>query len=93
MRRTCVRRRTALIALMCTVGLPALGPVAHSLAADGPRPRRTYVVRSGDTLWSIAARAVGPDSDPRPSVEAIERANSLPNATVQPGQSLVIPGA
>jgi Tfp pilus assembly protein FimV len=51
------------------------------------------VVRSGDTLWSIARR-VSPSEDPRPIVDAIAGANPVnpvaPGALV-PGQTLVIP--
>jgi Tfp pilus assembly protein FimV len=48
---------------------------------------QTYVVRPGDTLWSIAA-AIAPDSDPRPVVDALRDANGGPN--LQVGERLVI---
>ena len=43
-----------------------MAPVAH----------RTYVVRDGDTLWSIATR-VAHGGDPRPLVDAIEAENDV----------------
>jgi LysM repeat protein len=48
------------------------------------------VVRSGDSLWSIAQLETG-DADPRPLVDAIVAENHLPGAAVVPGQRLVIP--
>jgi hypothetical protein len=45
----------------------------------------TYVVRSGDTLWSIA-RQVRPAADPRAVVD--ELAVRVPGGALQPGQQL-----
>lgn len=53
-------------------------------------PSRTYVVRPGDTLWSIAER-LRPGADPRPIVDAIERANGVSAGELVPGQALRIP--
>jgi len=50
-----------------------------------------YVVRPGDTLWTIAARLSGPSADPRPMVDAIARANHL-GGSLPAGTRLVIPG-
>ncbi|HSD48607.1 MAG TPA: LysM peptidoglycan-binding domain-containing protein [Actinomycetota bacterium] len=93
MRRTRVRRRRlgVLLAGALVVGLWS-GPVANAL---GPaRAVRdvdtTYVVRKGDTLWSIAAR-VAPGQDPRSVVDAIAAANDVPAGALVPGQTLSIP--
>jgi LysM repeat protein len=51
---------------------------------------RTYVVRSGDTLWSIAAR-FAPSTDPRIVVDAIAAANGVDPGALVPGQQLSIP--
>jgi nucleoid-associated protein YgaU len=48
-----------------------------------------YVVRPGDTLWSIA-RGVQ-DGDPRPLVDAIQAANRADPGALVPGQVLIIP--
>jgi nucleoid-associated protein YgaU len=48
------------------------------------------VVRSGDTLWSIA-RATSPGDDPRPVVDSIAAANGIDPGSLVPGQVLVIP--
>jgi hypothetical protein len=67
--------------------------VAPGLArGDGPdrpaAPRVTYVVVSGDTLWSIARR-VAPDRDPRPVVDHLIEVNHL-GGGLQAGQELSI---
>ncbi len=51
---------------------------------------RTYVVRSGDTLWSIAAR-FAPSTDPRVVVDAIASSNDVDPGALVPGQQLSIP--
>jgi len=51
-----------------------------------------YVVRPGDTLWSIAGR-VAPGEDPRATVDSIARVNDLDPGALVPGQPLLIPSA
>jgi nucleoid-associated protein YgaU len=71
------------------------GPVAQAFGgAEAPEPvsMSSYVVRSGDTLWSIAER-VAPGRDPRPLVEAISEANRVDAGALVPGRTLVIPVA
>jgi LysM repeat protein len=51
--------------------------------------RQTVVVRAGDTLWSIAAAHYA--GDPREGVWKLEQRNGLPDATLTPGQRLVLP--
>ena len=92
MRRTYVRRRLVALALLVTVlaiGAPAAARVVHP--ERGPATA-TYVVRPGDTLWSIAGR-VAPDQDPRAVVDAIGAANDLPGEGLVPGQALQVPAA
>ena len=50
-----------------------------------------YVVRGGDTLWSIAAREYGSGADLRRAVFEIGGANGLRSSSVQPGQQLTLP--
>jgi len=76
--------RLLLIALAVAV---AWAVVARASTAAGPE--RSYVVESGDTLWSIAARAYG--GDPRRGVWKLERRNGLDGETIRPGQLLVLP--
>ncbi len=54
-------------------------------AVDG-RPD-SITVRSGDTLWSIAA-TVAPERDPRQVVADLERINQLRSPVLVPGQLL-----
>ena len=90
MRRTYVRRRLVALALLVavlTLGAPAAAGVLHP--SPGPATV-TYVVRPGDTLWSIAT-AVAPADDPRAVVRAIGAANDLAGAGLVPGQALQVP--
>lgn len=68
-----------------------------SLAQAGPpgSTRRvavhSYVVRTGDTLWSIAQRVSERDADPRGLVQRIAEANGVDAGYLVPGQTLRIP--
>jgi LysM repeat protein len=61
--------------------------VAHPSSGSGPK--RTYVVKPYDTLWSIAASHVG--GDPREAVWNLEQRNHLAGATITPGEKLILP--
>lgn len=97
MRRTRVRPAARLVLAGALAAVAASG-VSRGLEAragvgvDGVMPAmsRTYVVRPGDTLWSIAER-LRPGSDPRPLVDAIARVNGVSAGGLVPGQSLRIP--
>ena len=102
-RPTRIRRRR-LVALIVAVALfaaatagRALLGAAASVEPSSPPPvdtpasspaGETYVVRPGDTLWSIAA-AIAPDSDPRPVVDALRDANGG-RPELQVGERLVV---
>jgi LysM repeat protein len=96
MGRTHVRRRR-LVALAVVLGVTGVlsGQVANAVGvggSGGAGPARTYVVRPGDTLWSIA-RSSSPSDDPRLVVSAIRAANDVDPAALVPGQQLSIPSA
>jgi nucleoid-associated protein YgaU len=91
MHRTYVRRRfvtTLVVAVLAGAVTPAVAG-AFAAPALAPVTQRTYVVRAGDTLWSIAAR-LSPGRDPRPVIESIERANHIDPGHLVPGRRLVI---
>jgi len=87
------RRRLALGAVILGLTGALLGPVGHGLVAATPRhvPHVRYVVRPGDTLWSIALERGPTGADPRVVVDAIERENGVGPSTLAPGRLLLIP--
>jgi nucleoid-associated protein YgaU len=62
--------------------------VAARQSSGAGHPQR-YLVRPGDTLWSIASRHYA--GDPRAAVWSIERGNDLRGAAIWPGERLVLP--
>jgi LysM repeat protein len=75
-----------LLILVCVAAV-AVGLAARG--SSGAGPKRTYVVRPGDTLWSVAQRAYA--GDPRQGVWELQRRNHLASATIVPGEKLVLP--
>ncbi len=94
MSRTGVRRRrialAGTVAAICALGAGPLGRAIAPAETARPVAEHRYVVRAGDTLWSIATR-VAPQEDPRAVVDSIETANGVDGASLVPGQSLVVP--
>jgi LysM repeat protein len=77
----------ARIVIVILVAAVAWAVVARDTGASGPE--RSYVVRPGDTIWSIVeARYAG---DPREGVWKLQRRNELDGTTIVPGQRLVLP--
>ena len=72
--------------LLCVAAL-AVGLVARG--SNGAGPKRTYTVRPGDTLWSVAERTYS--GDPRQGVWELQQRNHLTSATIVPGEKLVVP--
>ena len=97
MARTRVRRRRlALTVLILVLTAFLVGPLSDALVAGAEvrrAPHRTYVVRPGDTIFSIASRQVSDGTDPRPMVDAIESENDIEPGQLIPGQALLIPAA
>lgn len=81
------RRRVARALVVAAVVLIAM---TH-IALGNQRVRYSVVtVRAGQSLWSIAAGHY-PESDPRVTVPAIQRANHLASAMVHSGERLRLP--
>ena len=57
--------------------------------SDGAGPPRAYVVKPGDSLWSIAADQYA--GDPREGVWKLQKQNGLAGVTIRPGQRLFLP--
>jgi hypothetical protein len=80
------------IGLQAASGRIGRGPLAATGAPGGLRPAGTavWVVRPGDTLWSIAL-AIRPGSDVRPLVDRL--AAELGSTVLHPGESIPLPPA
>ena len=80
--------------LTVVVGVLLWPPMAGALARhqDGSvrAPAQAYVVRPGDSVWSIAER-FGGGHDPRNLVDAIVARNHVDPGSIVPGQTLLIP--
>ncbi len=92
------RGRIALVSLLVLtavlIGLAAAGGAA---ATGTGVPTHVYkqnlskvVVRPGDSLWSVAARAE-PNADPRLVIQQITDLNALPGPEIAVGQRLWVP--
>ncbi len=88
----------ALVVLGCSFGLQAAlgriggGPLAITDAPGGLQPAaaRIWIVRPGDTLWSIA-EAVDPRGDVRPLVDRL--AAETGRTVLYPGEAISVPNA
>lgn len=60
-------------------------------ADRGAAPTVSYVVRSGDTLWELAAAHTPPAGDVRRTVALIQAANGMASAFITAGEEIEIP--
>jgi nucleoid-associated protein YgaU len=74
--------------LLVTLIATALASSVLARSSDGAGRPESYVVRPGDTLWSIAAERYS--GDPREGVWKLQRVNHL-GTTIRPGQRLLLP--
>ena len=84
----------AVAAVALLIGFAVAGP-AQASSHVGPRVPASdsvsrVVVRAGQTLWGIAAKA-DPSADPRAIIGEIIDLNSLNGTTIQVGQVLLVP--
>lgn len=75
--------------IVVIVALLTLAVAYGARRSDGAGRERVYVVRAGDTLWTIAASHYG--GDPREGVWRLEDTNHLAGTIVTPGEKLVLP--
>jgi nucleoid-associated protein YgaU len=71
------------------VALLALAVAYSARSSISAGHEQTYVVRVGDTLWTIAASHYG--GDPREAVWRLQDRNHLAGTLVTPGERLVLP--
>jgi len=75
-------------AIVILISLALWGAFARGSGASGPG--HSYVVRPGDTIWSIVADSYGGDT--RRGVWELERTNSLSeDAAISVGERLRLP--
>jgi Tfp pilus assembly protein FimV len=93
MTRTRVRRRRLTLTVsLALVAVAWAGPAVRALGSpETPArvSRASYVVREGDTLWTIAQH-LAPGSDPRPIVDLLSAMNGVDAGRLAPGQTLVV---
>jgi LysM repeat protein len=81
------RHITSVLALFAVVACMMLVIAPSSSGASRPGH---HLVQPGETLWSIASSHYH-TSDPREEVFQVEQANNLVDATIVPGQVIVLP--
>ena len=80
---------TLVLCLMIALALAAV----DALNVSGFENERVVVVQKNDTLWQIAEKYCGDDIDIRKAVHQIRKVNGLEDATIYPGQELIVPGS
>jgi len=78
----------SLIVLSAVIAVPGL--VGSRLYAAGPQHRTAVVVKSGDTLWSIAERFTADDANTQDTVDQIVATNRLRGVALRPGERLTV---
>ena len=94
-RHTVIPSRVLIVISTVVVALVLL--LASSVQATGELPEvaevvtAEYKVRSGDSLWDIAADHTPDGRDIWTTIESIKRANGIKGSVIRPGQTLEIP--
>lgn len=90
--------RTRVVVLLTAIVMALVVLLAGAVVAeadDHSEPAEVafvdHTVRSGDTLWDIAADHVATGDDVRILIEDIKRHNGLDTSIIVPGQVLHIP--
>ena len=84
---------TRVLVIISTIVVALVLLLASSVGASGAVVETTevYSVRSGDTLWDIAAERTPEGRDVRDTVAAIRSINRIGHSVIHPGQSLDVP--
>ena len=81
-----------LIILTGNVLFCSLSEELSEIFSPNPPQIISYKVGTGDTLWSIASKAVLPGEDIREKIIVMRRINGLsPNQVLMPGQAVQVP--
>lgn len=80
------------LAVALAIGVALSGGSVATQEPGTPAPTQTLVVRSGQTLWDIAA-ARADDGDVRGMIAEIQQLNGLHSGMVTAGQRLVVPAS
>ncbi|HEX9643941.1 MAG TPA: LysM peptidoglycan-binding domain-containing protein [Acidimicrobiia bacterium] len=80
-----------LVIISTIVVVIALLLLSTGSAAAVPGPSEPYTVRTGDTLWDLAAERTPGGGDVRATVHTIKIANGLASSVIAPGQTLELP--
>ncbi|MGX6602573.1 LysM peptidoglycan-binding domain-containing protein [Micromonosporaceae bacterium Da 78-11] len=80
----------ALLVLLASLASAVLFTTASRADEPMSGPPPTAVVRSGDTLWDVAAR-LGPGRAGWDTITEVRRLNGLDGYVVQPGDVLILP--
>jgi len=91
--------RTRVVVLLTSVALALVLLLASAVVARADDPAIavagveyvSHTVRSGDTLWDIAADHTGSGDDVRDLIVDIKAVNRLGSSAITPGQVLRIP--
>ena len=84
--------RVAALRMLIAIAVATLiaGGVALASHVNSQPAYVMITVRSGETIWSIAAAYSESDTDPREMVDAIVNDNALATSTIVPGERLRI---
>jgi nucleoid-associated protein YgaU len=77
------------VKLIVLVGLLTVAVAFGARTSNGAGNGESYVVRAGDTLWSVAATHYG--GDVREAVWRVRERNHLDGVLLHPGQRITLP--
>ncbi len=86
-------RFTVFVSVCLIISIFGIGSLLGYFDASGIQPKdlKSVVVRSGDTVWQIAADNTQPGTDVRLLVDQICIINGIKDANIRPGQIIMVP--